>query len=468
MVGVVGEPLTGPRSVRNRRRVADAGPPARGETCVPTCAAARGVRVRDSPFARPVVGLVLGPPVAVAAMTAGVTSLGGLAVSTGNARVFLGAVVGGAITITALVFWVRGMLVQLAAGQLPPQLLRWYLDDRFLQSTIGLVLGTFSYGSVVLLSLPGQASEPVPLVAILGAFVLASAALLAVVVTITNSVRTTQESQILSRLTDRAIQTIRNRYPEVGSPRRDQAVVAPGTADEHAVTAPASGWVNEINEEALFAGVPPGSHLCVYVRTGIFVAENTMLASLRGPGGRSSDVARMQSAFVIGGRRDPRGDVELALGQLVDVAVDLLGSDGAGRTSGHEALMHLVIVLKELFSRGEQDVLARDGDRSVEWAARLSHGDALARVFSPLRESGKVTSTVAVTLLRGLGMIAREVRAGNLGEDRLRLLEHEARLLLAQVPGDVANVDGMADPFHVAAEEQLVAHPREVGAARSD
>jgi uncharacterized membrane protein len=410
-------------------------------------------RLLRSAFLRPTAGLLAGPllvalALAIDAQTT-IAERGSLMVATGNARPFLGSILAGSFTVAAMVFWVRGMLVQLAAGGLPARVLRPHMDDAFLRNSLALILATFGYGAVLLLRLPADPAQPAPFVAMSGAFLLGTAALMAVVVTIVNSVQTTDESNLLSSLTHEAVAAVRRRYPEVGASRQDDP--ASDDDQQHTIGAPASGWVDDIDADRLMPALPAGCHLRVYARSGSFVAEGSTLATYCGGGG-GEVVQAVRAAVTIGSRRDPIADVEYAVGRLMDVAMDQLGSDAAGRTGGHEALMHLALVLSELAARGEQDHVVRDGDRSIEWVSRLSREDLVEEVFSPLHQSGKITPTVAVTLLRGLGLAKRSVRDGDpLGP----FLEREARRILDALP-DGWSEDRPVSPVRIAREEELV------------
>jgi uncharacterized membrane protein len=66
------------------------------------------------------------------------------------ARTVLDAIAGSLITVTALTFSLTVVTLQLASSQFSPRLLRTFSSDRFVQLTLALFLGTFTYALTVL------------------------------------------------------------------------------------------------------------------------------------------------------------------------------------------------------------------------------------------------------------------------------------------------------------------------------
>lgn len=191
-------------------------------------------------------------------------------------QLFLSAVAGAAITVTALLLWVRGMLVQLSAGQLSNRVVRWYLEDRFLLDSIGFLIAVFSYSGLVLLAMPPEG--PAPPIATALAFLLTLTALVTTVVAIADSVHATDAGMILHNLSAEARAAIRDAHPHderhQGAPAGE---IPPGRGGSHhvefALVALRTGWVTEIDADGLLARMPGDSVLQCDVRAGSFVPE---------------------------------------------------------------------------------------------------------------------------------------------------------------------------------------------------
>lgn len=98
--------------------------------------------------------------------------LRGVVDSAGKRRLRLA---GSLITVTSVTFSLRVVTLQLASSQFSPRLLRTFSSDRFVQSTLALFLGTFTFSMTVLRTVrTGSDAEAVfvPQVSVTTAFVL--------------------------------------------------------------------------------------------------------------------------------------------------------------------------------------------------------------------------------------------------------------------------------------------------------
>lgn len=91
------------------------------------------------------------------------------------ARAVLEAVAGSLITVTSLTFSLTVVTLQLASSQFSPRLLRTFSSDRFVQATLALFLGTFTYALTVLRTVRTPADDQdlfVPQISVTVAFLL--------------------------------------------------------------------------------------------------------------------------------------------------------------------------------------------------------------------------------------------------------------------------------------------------------
>src|SRR5688500_8403864 len=73
-----------------------------------------------------------------------------LEIDTESARSFLSALSSSMITLTALVFSITILVLQLASNQFSPRVLRTFLRDRHSQFSLGIFVATFTYSMLVL------------------------------------------------------------------------------------------------------------------------------------------------------------------------------------------------------------------------------------------------------------------------------------------------------------------------------
>ena len=128
----------------------------------------------------------IGLAVALIVVDADLRPAGGVLLFPGppsGARSFLSAIVQAMISFTAVVFSITVVVLQLSSSQYSPRVLRRFLRDRLIQSSLGVFVATFAYAMVVLRAVKGGSGTGeatfVPRLAVTGAFalVLASVAL---------------------------------------------------------------------------------------------------------------------------------------------------------------------------------------------------------------------------------------------------------------------------------------------------
>ena len=393
-------------------------------------------------------------------------------------QVFLSAVVGSTITVTALLFWIRGMLVQLAAGQLSNRVVRWYLEDHFMLGSIGYLVGVFTFTGVQLLALPSPEQGAAPPVGTALAMVLTVAALLSIVLAITNSVHATDTGMILHHLSDEARAAIRRRHPEdrTTAPREPTGGNAGREPSRVMLSAIAegTGWVNEIDVQGLLDTMPEGSTLDVKVRIGSFVPEGQAMADLstatgaNEPGGLEQLGAALGRHFSVGRRRDATSDVEFSVSKLVDVALAAIAPHSAERTTAFEAIRHLGVVLRELYSRElPQTHHVREGDRQLVMRADLGYGDYLRRTFGQVREAAGGSLHALGTLLATLGDLRDELAAER-RDDRHDAIDEEAARLIDVVRHASAGAEERRQVLELAARHGWQVPGREFDQDQAD
>lgn len=355
-----------------------------------------------------------------------------------SARLLLGTSAGGLITATAVVFWVRGMLLQMASNQFSSRVLHRYVEDRFALTVIGYLLGAMTYAVVVLLSLPGtQSTDPTPTFSVLVAAAATVGAVVAIIAVIDNSSRVTQPGELLRRVADDTTTQIHRSHPQAGggSTSPGDARAAEPEGPGHRVLAPTGGWVESVDDEALLAAVPPRATIRLDVRPGMLVVRGGTLCVLwLDRSAEGDDLDRMQenvrAAVPLGSARSSDVDVLLGLRHLVDIALATLGPARSDATVAYETILHIGAVLREVLARGTPPAIVQGADgRCLLRPAQLTLEEHIDVAFHPLREAAAGSPTFATAILETLGMLRRSVETTGM-TDRLAPLERHAGLLV--------------------------------------
>lgn len=307
-----------------------------------------------SPVLPSLVASVLGAVLALALV--GVQHLlppggsGFLAVPLSTARVLLAGLAGTIVTVIAVLFWIRSSAVQLAAFEFPAHLMQRYLGDQEQRNRMAFVVGTFAYLVVTLWFMPADESGMVPQLATAGALLLVLMSIFAVISSVAASSRFMFVSEISARLAESLVEQIRGWARPVGEPVDLDAGPPPAVGQPASVTAKRSGWVRDIDEAALLAGLAPGSVVWMETRIGAFVMEGEALCTVWTPAVHTNATAdEIRAAIDVGAARKLEADVDYGIQLLADAVSRSLSPGNDDMTGATEGILQLGVVMRELF-----------------------------------------------------------------------------------------------------------------------
>lgn len=297
-------------------------------------------RVRDSLWFVPAIASVLS--VALAALTVRADELtyvpglirqqllfgGGV----DGARGVLSAIAGSIITVTATVFSVTIVALQLAGSQYTPRVLRSFLADRPNQLVLGTFIGTFTFAMLVLRTVRGEEDgHPafVPAFAVSVAVGLAMLSIAALIFFINHAARSIQLSVILERETNRTLARIDEMFPCPAPADAADGVpppalpAPPADAEVLEVTATEGGYVEAVHVERVVAAAEA---VDVTVRMTRRVGEYVIAGedvAIAWPAAHCDAqlVAQVRRAVLLGGERTPEQDPEFGVVEISDIAV---------------------------------------------------------------------------------------------------------------------------------------------------
>lgn len=351
-----------------------------------------------------------------------------------NARSMLSVLAGAFVTVTALVYWVRILAVQFSADEFSSRMLRYFLDDRVQQHTLGALLGGLTYVLVVLQAVPdrGAGLATVPHLSVGLSMLVAVGAAATIVFSIYSGARQTQIGRLVRWVTDEVVEYIQRAHPERGSPAQDPAQHPAEDPPEGAyreVRAVDSGWVQQINEGRLLGSLPPGTTAQLQIRTGVFVVQGTVLARLwlKQDGAVGQDVA---AAVRLGSDPTMEQDVAYGIRQLVDIAERSLSPSVGDSTTAYEVIVHLGLVLRELLLRDlPATILEDDEGRKLLRPREYSLFDYVDLALVRIRVADTGMPGTSAALLETIGMLVRELEEADLS-DRADYLRQHAALIL--------------------------------------
>jgi uncharacterized membrane protein len=350
-----------------------------------------------------------------------------------GARGVLQAIAGTMITVTALVFSITVVALQLASSQLSPRVLRTFMGDRGNQTVLGFFIGTFTYALLVLRVVRSPLEDSggfVPSLSVTVAIVLALLSVALLIFYVHHAANAMRASVVIDRAAGATRDLIMDLFPEdVGEAARPDPPAWLTTAPARRVHAEGSGYLQTINADALFAlaedhalTVKPAPLI------GDFVLPGATLASVWPPRALDDAVEQaIRAAMVLGSERTLQADVALGFQQLSDIAVKALSPGINDPTTAMICIDRLSAVLVTLAHRGKPHEVRSGEDGAVRVVLQ---GPPFARLvgiaFDQIRHFGAGDPVLADHLLLSLGRIAALVPVAHRGP-----IVHQARLVLA-------------------------------------
>lgn len=349
-----------------------------------------------------------------------------------STRQVLSTVASATITVAGIVFSVTVVAVQLTSSQFSPRVLHGFLRDRFDQNTIGLVVATFVYCLIALVTTPTAAPGQAPGAEIRDltvtvAVVLGIASILAIVAFIDHSARSMQVGHIIRSISDDTRDRIDSLLPERGE-EPPQGLVADHEPDEggFVVRSTRDGWVQRLDHDRLLGWVPADGVGRVDVRTGVFVAEGTPLMTIWPPPGEpDATIAGVQDGIVIGRTRTMQQDIAFGIRQLVDIALRALSPGVNDPTTAYDVLANLGAVLADLLQHDlPSTVLHGDDGRILLRPHELDHERYLGRAFDQIRVAGADQPAIGISMLRIIARLDELLAHRGIHELRQEVRDH--------------------------------------------
>ncbi|MCG7593674.1 DUF2254 domain-containing protein [Mycobacterium sp. PSTR-4-N] len=350
------------------------------------------------------------------------------------AREILGTIASALMTVTSLTFSLTLVTLQLASSQYTPRLLRTFASDHFVQRTLALFLATFAYAVTVLRTVRNDSdtiTRFVPKIAVTGAFLLAVASVMMLVLFLGHLVRQIRIETMLDHIRTDAVGSagrLLESRDDAGSPGPPPAVHPSATA----VPARTSGFLVGIDEDALCSAACSADALIwVDQPLGAAVVRGVPVAFFRMTDGDDAAAAEslcdaVAAALHTDIERTGAQDIAYGLRQVVDVVLRALSPGINDPTTAIHGLHACSAMLCEFIAyRLGPHVMYDDDDVARVVIARPSLADLLDTVCNQTvlygGEDSAVTGEILV-LLRQVGWMARSPDdRGAVGEQLARV-----------------------------------------------
>ena len=334
-----------------------------------------------------------------------------------SARSVFSAIAGGLITSITLLLSLMMVAIQLAGSQFSPRTLRNWTGDRTQQLAIGLVLGTVVYCLLILRETRtfSEGDALTPHTSTIVAVVLGIASLIAVVRSVDHLTDRLRVGSVAGSILDETLEAIEKSerlamenpiVAPAGRPTEAEREIAVPD-DAVAVTAPRSGWIQQIDTATVIEAVPEGTTVYLPSAIGSFAVPDAPMAWVWPPLEEPGGLDAVRAAFALGDTRTMQQDIGFGILQMVDIALRALSPGVNDPNTANDMVMHLGVVLLRLWERPmASNRQERDGRTLM--TSELDRADYLHVAFDPLRVHGVADPSVASTIVRVLATLRAE------------------------------------------------------------
>jgi uncharacterized membrane protein len=322
-------------------------------------------------------------------------------------RQVLAVTTGAMMTITGVVFSVSVVTLTLAANQFGAKILRNYLGDSRNKVVLGLFVGSFLYGLIVLASIDSDSGGDVPTVAFMVGLLLTLVAIAGLIYFIHNISTSIQADRVIAVIGRNLCDTVGDSLSAPGEqgdppPLGDKWRLAVHNDAGVPVDAGDSGYIEYIDYDALLDIASQGQcAIEITTRPGLFVIQGNPLATLHALGAQPAVPAtQIRRRISIGGQRTAVQDLEYAFMQLLQIAQRALSPGINDALTAIACIDWLGAALAGMAVRRYPPQYRVDAGGTVRLKIHaFDFSGAVNAVFNPLRQSARGNEMVTIHLL---------------------------------------------------------------------
>jgi uncharacterized membrane protein len=321
-----------------------------------------------------------------------------------RARGLLATLLGGLITMTALVVSVTFVTLSLAANQLGPRLIWNFIGDRQIQTVIGLFLATIIYLLLLLRSLDGT---DVPALAVSLANALTICCLFALLFYVHKIAHSIVADTVVERVfceLKRAIASL----PEAGKDPLHETMPGTEKSSPSIFSLGRQGYIQTVDYDALAKlAAKVGGMLRLHVRPGDFILASGDHAEYCGAGPPGGDFeTAFRAAFQVGAQRSPAQDIAFTINQLTEIAVRALSPGLNDLFTAIAVIDRLTVALEDILNRDLSPMMLCDEEGCLRLAAPRSDFDGFVKLaFDDIRRNGRTQAAILIRLADSMGKL---------------------------------------------------------------
>jgi len=336
-----------------------------------------------------------------------------LRIGADGVRQVLTVTTGATMTITGVVFSVTVVSLTLASNQLGPKVLRNYLRDTGNKMVLGLFVGAFLYGLLVLASIDTQQDYFVPTFSAFISLAWTIAAIAGLIYFIHNIATMIQADYVIALIGEDLNEVIEKSLVSNDNDLQTRAceqewtVVTKGLCAQP-ICALESGYIQSIDYDGLTVlATRYGCFLEIGKRAGHFVVQGVSMGTCFSVEETTDDLQDKFLTFItLARQRTPLQDIEFEIEQLLQIALKALSPGINDSSTGITCIDWLSAALGSMARCTFPSFCFRDAKNTLRMVAYgINFAGLVDTVFDPLRQSARGNEMVTVRLLEALDAV---------------------------------------------------------------
>jgi len=350
----------------------------------------------------------------------------GLVRNADNARLILGTLVGGILSLMVFSFSMVMVVLNNASAALSPRVIPGLISDKGHQKTLGFYLGTILYALLLITSIEQDSSTDVPSLGVFISLCLGIACLGLFVHFIHSITRSIQVEHILNNLYTTTLKKLAAREAKLASV--DPQPTWPDDNDWHEVRAQRSGYFKELNIKAINATLCEHDlRMTVMIHRGFFVMSGRPLFKLD----REVDEAianDLLDCFDFFIEEYAHAHYLFGCTQISEIAVKALSPGINDPGTAITAIDMLSVLLSKRLQLPDLDIAPLPDQPPRLFHYEMNLDELLLLVFGPIRNYGGTDVSVLAGLLQAFkNLFYQPLRE----QQKVDLLRHVASVLEA-------------------------------------
>lgn len=325
-----------------------------------------------------------------------------------SARSLLSALLSAMITMSTLVVSITMVVLALAAAQLGPRVIRYFMGDKVTQLALGVFISTILYILVVLRGLNEE--RDFSDLAVTVATVLSGFCVFVLLFFIHRLSTSIMADNVVQRVNQGFIKSIHAILPE--RHRGDDRVpVMP--KDRAWIEFEGQGYIQAFDGKKLLAAAKAADVVIwLRVRPGHYLLpRGEQIAVTPEAACDPALVEEIRRAVLLGGERTPAQDLEFSIRQLVEIGLRALSPGINDPFTAIIVLDYLMGGLAIIFGRGLEHPIQRDDDGALRLVRLISDEEGLVgAAFNQLRQAGRSKPAILLHMTDNIAALAPFVR----------------------------------------------------------